>query len=256
MQTSSPNFDMKPTEGKTLLTGDKRGGLAQPLDKDSSVRPSSRLLPDDAANSATTSAREPKSQPVPGTSPEESQDKAHHVPPREEGRGKRPSKPRKTPTMALFTRLSGLDPSDSTKNVSINLALPASSSKPAAPFNEAALQERFRDIDGFLRFETKLGDSQAYIGCLEADRKDVHGLLAMERTERLKYYTSSQQEDYRGRVDLFNLADIFFQCLFPSDVQLPTVAKFWGSIQGIVKVSSKQASFRSLTPFSLTRNGG
>ena len=240
MQTPSPKFKGKPTEGKTPLTGDEKGGIAQLVANTSSVQRFSRIPLDDVTNSASTSVREQKSQPLPGFSPEEDQDQPHPPPRRKEGGGKQPPKLRKRPAVALFTRLSGLDAPESTGDVSINLTPPASSLYSAPPFNNVVLQERFRNYDEFLRVQAELSDSQAYISCLEAERKDVHGLLETERSERLKDYTTWQQEDYKGRVDLFNLADVLFQCFFPPEAQVPTVAKFWGGVQSIVKVSFKK----------------
>ncbi|KAK4224169.1 magnesium transport protein cora [Podospora fimiseda] len=127
------------------------------------------------------------------------------------------------PTFAIFTCLDGVQVSESDT------------------IDEKVLQEVFSELNDYLFYHTTPSDRRAYCDCPEASRLEVYAQLETEGVALSDPYMPplgpSDRQDYERRVELFNNADKLFKFFFPSDIEVPTVKKFWGAIRALVHVS-------------------
>jgi hypothetical protein len=97
--------------------------------------------------------------------------------------------------------------------------------------------EYFVGIENHLLNKTIVGDGHAYSRCAKATRGEVHAALEAERQKLSPGEgTVEQRKEFEQRVRLFNAANVVFKFFFHSDSRVPTVRKFWGAVQALVKV--------------------
>jgi hypothetical protein len=97
--------------------------------------------------------------------------------------------------------------------------------------------EYFQGIENHLLNKTIVGDGHAYSSCAKATRNGVHAALEAERQKLSPgEATLEQRKEFEQRVRLFNAANVVFKFFFHSDSRVPTVRKFWGAVQALVKV--------------------
>jgi hypothetical protein len=95
----------------------------------------------------------------------------------------------------------------------------------------------FHQVDHHLLTKTIVGDRLAYNHCPKVRRVGVHGMLDKERKGLYAgKLTLKEQKDFEKRVSLFNSADIIFKFFFSPDANVPTVRRFWGAVEELVKV--------------------
>lgn len=102
--------------------------------------------------------------------------------------------------------------------------------------------EYFVDIEKHLLHKTIVGDGHAYSRCVKTTRRDVHAELEAE-PQKLSpgEATLGQRKEFEQRVQLFNAADVVFKFFLHPDSLVPTVRKFWGAVEALVKVRQKNA---------------
>jgi hypothetical protein len=99
----------------------------------------------------------------------------------------------------------------------------------------------FHQVDHHLLTKTIVGDRLAYNHCPKVQRVAVHGALDRERKGLYAgKLTLKQQKDFEKRVSLFNSANIIFKFFFSPDAKIPTVRRFWGAVEELVKVWCRQ----------------
>jgi hypothetical protein len=103
---------------------------------------------------------------------------------------------------------------------------------------EIFVMEYFQDIENHLLNKTVVGDGHAYSRCAKATRGEVHAALEAERQKlSTGEATLGQRKEFEQRVRIFNAANVVFKFFFHPDSRAPTVRKFWGAVQALVKVS-------------------
>ncbi|KAK0652573.1 hypothetical protein B0T16DRAFT_103189 [Cercophora newfieldiana] len=155
---------------------------------------------------------------------------------RTEGAPQNPG-PTAVPVLAIFSRLPGVsDPKYD------NL-------------DEDALDDHFREVEDYILCQTTFGDRRAYTACPKSTRAKIYGQLEQRGVE-LSEATNverEQQRDYEMQLDIFNAADLVFNFFFPSDVEIPTTGKFWGSLEDVINAVTN-GSLQSRQAFKTTRS--
>lgn len=104
---------------------------------------------------------------------------------------------------------------------------------------EQLLEEDLGEIDQFLTRQTSLTDRLSYRACPRVSRMEVYNMLAKHRA-RITGATGKDhkfREIYEKEVEVVNAAELLFRFFLPSCFEGPTVGKYWGALDRLLKVS-------------------
>jgi hypothetical protein len=103
--------------------------------------------------------------------------------------------------------------------------------------DEEALDDHFLEVEDYILSHTTFSDRRAYTACPESTREKIYAQLEQKGVE-LSGVTDverDQQHEYETQLDIFNAADVVFKFFFPPDVVVPTIGKFWGALEAIIR---------------------
>ncbi|KAI1498364.1 hypothetical protein F5X99DRAFT_412171 [Biscogniauxia marginata] len=107
-----------------------------------------------------------------------------------------------------------------------------------------ALVNQLTDVEEYLLGSTAASDRNAYKECSCSSRQLVHAYLEGKEEAGTEIQEPGQKkDDCEDGVDIFNAADILYEFFLPPGLEesIPTVGKFWGSIQRLVEVAGPDA---------------
>lgn len=107
--------------------------------------------------------------------------------------------------------------------------------------NHDVFKDYFVQVDKYLLNKTARQDQKAYSELRQSKRRDVYKLLEEEGGKGKEESPPSEREKtmYESRVSFFNKADIVFKFFFPSELEVPTVDRFWGIVLSLIEVCTK-----------------
>jgi hypothetical protein len=105
--------------------------------------------------------------------------------------------------------------------------------------NDNHVKDDLGEIDQFLTHMTNLNQRLGYQGCTSQKRQDVYDFITKEKQELNKSRRRGleRRKSYENKVDLLNAADLMFQFFLPSNLDGPTVGKYWGALFRLIAVS-------------------
>lgn len=107
-------------------------------------------------------------------------------------------------------------------------------------FNIDNIMEQLAEADKYLTKSTSWSQQKAYEAGSVSSHADVYAyLVAKERElDELSGKDSTKRDDWTAAVDLYNAAEIVFHLFLPWRFRgdAPTLGKFWGAIEDLVKV--------------------
>ncbi|KAK4149610.1 hypothetical protein C8A00DRAFT_18724 [Chaetomidium leptoderma] len=104
-------------------------------------------------------------------------------------------------------------------------------------FNETTAKKYFSDLEDHILNKTVIGDRRVYRSIEEIERSAVHAVMDSERLSMdLGEPSAEHQQDFDGRVIMFNAADAVFKFFFPLDTRVATVGRYWGAVLALIKV--------------------
>ncbi|VBB79618.1 Putative protein of unknown function [Podospora comata] len=103
--------------------------------------------------------------------------------------------------------------------------------------NHDVFKDYFVQVDKYLLNKTARQDQKAYSELRQSKRRDVYKLLEEEGGKGKEESPPSEREKtmYESRVSFFNKADIVFKFFFPSELEVPTVDRFWGIVLSLIE---------------------
>lgn len=103
---------------------------------------------------------------------------------------------------------------------------------------EQLLEEDLGEIDRFLTRRTSLADQLSYRACPRATRQGVYDTLAKDTASITDAFWKDDKvrKTYETKVELVNAADLLFRFFLPSRFKGPTVGKYWGALDRVLKV--------------------
>lgn len=104
---------------------------------------------------------------------------------------------------------------------------------------EQLLEADLGEIDRFLTRRTSLTDRLSYRACPRVSRQEVYDMLTRHRTNITDATGKDHKlrETYEKEVEVVNAAELLFRFFLPSCFEGPTVEKYWGALDRLLKVS-------------------